>query len=114
MTSVPTATEPSAPDAAPSAAGPTGTGSRGTRILGAVTLAGLALAGYLALVSSPQDENMGDVVRILYVHVPVVTMAYVACAITTGASVMVLWKRTTWWDVTAPPRPPSWASCSPR
>ena len=101
MTSVPTATEPSAPDAASSTAGPVGTGSRGTLILGAVTLAGLALAAYLALVSSPQDENMGDVVRILYIHVPVVTMAYVACAITTGASVMVLWKKTTWWDVTA-------------
>ena len=101
VTSVPTATEPSAPHAEATAAGPIGTGSRGTRILGAITLLGLGLAAYLALVSSPQDENMGDVVRILYIHVPIVTMAYVACAITTGASVMVLWKKTTWWDVTA-------------
>jgi len=106
VTTVPTATEAGASSdagaaAAPTAPGPVGTGSRGTRILGAVTLVGLAVAGYLALVSSPQDENMGDVVRLLYIHVPIVTMAYVACAMTTGASVMVLWKKSEWWDVTA-------------
>ncbi|HEX7444558.1 MAG TPA: cytochrome c biogenesis protein CcsA [Acidimicrobiales bacterium] len=83
------------------ASGPIGTGSRGTRILGVVTLAAVALGAYLALVSSPQDETMGDVVRLLYVHVPVVTMAYVGCGITTIASAMYLWKKSTWWDVTA-------------
>ena len=70
MTSVPTATEPAAPGSEATAAGPIGTGSRGTRLLGGITLLGLGLGAYLALVSSPQDENMGDVVRILYVHVP--------------------------------------------
>jgi heme exporter protein C len=81
--------------------GPVGTGSRGTRVLGAITVIGLAAGGYLALVSSPPDENMGDVVRLMYVHVPVVTMAYVGCLITTVASGMVLWKKSPWWDVTA-------------
>ncbi len=78
-----------------------GTGSRGTRVLGLVTLAGIALAAYLALVTSPQDENMGDVVRILYIHVPIVSMAYVGCVITTVASAVYLWKKSVWWDVTA-------------
>jgi heme exporter protein C len=104
---VPTATEAGAstgagdPVAGSTDTGPVGTGSRGTRILGAVTLVCLAIAAYLALVSSPQDENMGDVVRLLYIHVPIVTMAYVACTMTTAASVMVLWKKSEWWDVTA-------------
>ncbi len=80
---------------------PVGTASRATRILGLVTLVGLALAAYLALVTSPQDENMGNVVRILYIHVPIVTMAYVGCGLTTLGSVMYLWKKSIWWDITA-------------
>jgi len=66
-----------------------------------VTLVGLALAAYLALVASPQDENMGNVVRILYIHVPIVTMAYVGCGLTTLGSIMYLWKKSVWWDITA-------------
>ena len=81
--------------------GPVGTGSRATRILGLITLAGIALGTYLALVSSPPDQNMGDVVRIIYLHVPVVTMAYVGCFLTTFGSVMYLWKKSVWWDITA-------------
>ena len=81
--------------------GPAGTGSRATRILGLITLAAIALGTYLALVSSPPDQNMGDVVRIIYLHVPVVTMAYVGCFLTTFGSIMYLWKKSVWWDITA-------------
>ena len=80
---------------------PVGTGSRATRVLGLVVLAGIALSAYLALVSSPADENMGDVVRIIYLHVPIVSMAYVGCTLTTLGSVMYLWKKSVWWDITA-------------
>ena len=66
-----------------------------------ITLAAIALGAYLALVSSPPDENMGDAVRLLYLHVPVVTVAYITASLVTVASVMYLWKRTAWWDVTA-------------
>ena len=96
-----TAPPPAGGAATPDASGPIGTGSRGTRILGLATLAGIALAAYLALVSSPDDENMGDVVRIIYIHVPIVVVAYVGCMITTLGSVMYLWKKSRWWDVTA-------------
>ena len=89
------------PDGADDPAGLVGTGSRATRILGLVTLAGLAVGAYLALVSSPQDENMGDVVRIMYIHVPIVSMAYVGCGLTSLGSVMYLWKKSQWWDITA-------------
>jgi heme exporter protein C len=83
------------------AGGPRGTGSKGTRILGIVTLAAIALGAYLALVSTPPDANMGNAVRLLYLHVPVVTVAYTAASLVTVASVMFLWKKSMWWDVTA-------------
>jgi heme exporter protein C len=89
------------PDPATVGDGPIGTGSRATRILGVVTLFGIAIAAYLALVTSPQDENMGDVVRIMYIHVPIVTMAYVGCGLTSLGSVVYLWKKSQWWDITA-------------
>jgi heme exporter protein C len=78
-----------------------GTGSKGTRILGILTLVGIALGAYLALKSSPPDENMGNAVRLLYLHVPVVTLAYAFATLVTVASVMYLWKKSVWWDVTA-------------
>lgn len=93
--------EPSVAEATPPVAGRIGTGSKGTRILGLITLVGIALAAVFALVTSPQDENMGDVVRILYIHVPIVSMAYVGCVITTVASAVYLWKKSVWWDITA-------------
>ncbi len=82
-------------------AGPRGTGSKGTRILGLVTLAGIALGAYLALRASPPDVQMGNAVRIIYLHVPIVTMAYVGCGLCTLGSGMYLWKKSIWWDVTA-------------
>jgi heme exporter protein C len=92
---------PSSVGASGEAGGPVGTGSKGTRILGAITLAGVALGAYLALVTSPPDANMGDAVRLLYVHVPVVTMAYVGCGLCTLGSALYLWKKSQWWDITA-------------
>lgn len=80
---------------------PRTTGSRATRVLGLVVLAGLVVTAWLAFVASPADEVQGDSVRLLYVHVPSVTVAYLGCALTTLASAMWLWRRTEWWDVVA-------------
>jgi heme exporter protein C len=59
----------------------------------------------LALVTSKPDagadasENeMGQLVRIMYVHVPVANACYLAFFITALASVMYLWKKTVGWD----------------
>jgi heme exporter protein C len=53
------------------------------------------------LVVSPADVEMGDAVRLMYVHVPSATYLYVGCFITTVASALWLWKRTPGWDALA-------------
>lgn len=80
---------------------PIGTGSRATRVLGWFVAAGLAVLGWLAFIGSPDDATMGATVRLMYVHVPAVTVAYTACAVTTVASVVWLKRRTEWWDLVA-------------
>jgi heme exporter protein C len=78
-----------------------GTGSRATRALGVAVLAGLALTAWLAFVASPDDRVQGDLVRLLYIHVPAVSVAYLGCLITTVASAVWLKRRTEWWDLVA-------------
>jgi len=93
---------PDTPADAPSGAEPvalTSTGSAVTRVLGALVLAGTALVVWLSFVATPPDRVQGESVRLLYSHVPSVTVAYVACLITFVASGMWLWKRTEWWDL---------------
>ena len=50
---------------------------------------------------SPADSDQKDLVRILYVHVPVAWLAYMAFTITAIGSAMYLWKRSLWWDLLA-------------
>ena len=84
---------------------PEGTGSRGSRILGTVILLATAAFLFVALVASPADtdsENeMGDLVRIMYVHVPVAVACYAAFFVTAVGSIGYLWKRTEGWDLLA-------------
>jgi heme exporter protein C len=80
---------------------PAGSGSRTTRVLGFVLIPAIALWLYLALVASPADVNQGEVVRLLYLHVPIVVVAYIACFLAAGASAVWFWKRTQWWDLVA-------------
>jgi len=77
----------------------TSTGSAATRILGILVLAGTAVVLWLAFVATPADKVQGEAVRLLYAHVPAVTVAYVACLITFVASAAWLWKRSEWWDL---------------
>jgi heme exporter protein C len=77
----------------------TSTGSLVTRVLGIIVLVGAAVTSWLSFVATPADAVQGEAVRLLYVHVPSVTVAYVACGITFVASAMWLWKRTEWWDL---------------
>src|SRR5205823_227331 len=83
------------------AAAPAHTGSRATRVLGVITLVAIAVWAYLGLVATPADEVQQQSVRLLYVHVPVVTIAYLACFLTSAASAMWLWKKSQWWDLVA-------------
>jgi heme exporter protein C len=82
----------------PTAPPPASTGSPATRVLGALTLTGLALLLMCAFVWSDPDVNQGDLVRLMYVHVPIAIWAFAACGLTTLASVMWLWRRSEgWW-----------------
>ena len=77
------------------------TGSRFTFWLGALTLAGLATVATLGLLAVPADDVQGDAVRIIFVHVPSALGAYAAFGLTAAGSVMWLWRRSEWWDITA-------------
>ena len=70
------------------------TGTRATRILGVITLALLATVAVLGLTVTPEDEQFGQSVRLIYVHVPSAWVAYLAFGITAVGSALYLWKRT--------------------
>jgi heme exporter protein C len=84
---------------------PDGTASPGSRVLGTIVLLAVAVFLVLALIASPPDRSqadaMGDLVRIMYVHVPVAIACYTAFLVTAFASAMYLWKRTEGWDALA-------------
>ena len=68
------------------------TGSVATRVLGAVALVAVAVMAVLALWVSPADAVQGDAVRLMYVHVPSIWVAYGAFVLTAFASARVLWR----------------------
>jgi heme exporter protein C len=74
--------------------GATATGTKATRVLGLLVLAGLPLLLLLGLVTSPEDVEMGDTVRIMYVHVPSAWLAYLAFGVTAVCSALYLIPRT--------------------
>lgn len=80
---------------------PAHTGSSSTRWLGLATLAGMAVVFVLGFWAVPEDDLMRDGVRLMFVHVPAAIMTYVAFVTTAVGSVMWLWKRSVWWDITA-------------
>jgi heme exporter protein C len=69
--------------------------------VGTLALGALALLLLLALVLSPDDEEMSDAVRLVYVHVPMAILTYVALVGTAVASVVYLRTRRRWWDILA-------------
>ena len=76
------------------------TGTRFTRILGIATIGMFAVVALFGLLISPADVTQGESVRILYVHVGTVWVAYLAFVVTAISSAAYLWKRTTslTWD----------------
>jgi heme exporter protein C len=75
----------------------------GTRLLGTVAVAALAVLAVMALVVTPADVNQLDAVRLIYIHVPLATVMYMAFGITALASVLYLLPRTRGrkWDLLA-------------
>jgi heme exporter protein C len=63
-------------------------------VLGIATIVAFAVLALFGLVLSPADAQQGESVRILYMHVGTVWVAYLAFIVTAVSSAAYLWKRT--------------------
>jgi heme exporter protein C len=90
-------TSTASPAVTPSSAG---TGTRGTRIIGIATLVAMGWLVAFGLGFSPEDRDQREAVRLLYVHVPTIWIAYLAFTVTAIASAMYLSgrKKSLGWD----------------
>jgi heme exporter protein C len=79
----------------------TGTSSRGTRALAFIIAVGVPTLLAFAFFISPEDDVQRDAVRLLYIHVPIAIMTYVAFSLTAFGGIMFLYKGSRWWDTTA-------------
>ena len=77
-----------------------GTGSRGTRIIGIATIIAMGWLVAFGLGFSPEDRDQGEAVRLLYLHVPTIWVAYLAFIVTAIASATYLLskKKSLGWD----------------
>lgn len=71
----------------------TGTGTTATRWIGVAALVMMAWLVAFGLGFSPADRDQEDAVRILYVHVPTVWLAYLAFVVTAVCSGLYLFTR---------------------
>ena len=62
------------------------TGTAATRRIGLLAIALLIILAALGLFISPEDVNQGSTVRIMYVHVPTIWVAYIAFLLTAVCS----------------------------
>lgn len=69
--------------------------------LGVLALVGSVIATFMALVWAPTDAVQGEVYRILYVHVPLAWLAYLAFFIVFVASIGWLLTKRPWFDALA-------------
>ncbi|NND73562.1 MAG: cytochrome c biogenesis protein CcsA [Ilumatobacter sp.] len=76
------------------------TGTRATRIIGIAAIVALGWLVAFGLGFSPADRDQEEAVRILYVHVPTIWLAYLAFVVTAVASAMYLFtsKKSLGWD----------------
>jgi len=74
---------------------------RARPVLGTASVVALFVALWMALIWSPPDAAMGNVVRILYVHVANAWLAYLAFVVVFLASVAYLWTKRPVFDAIA-------------
>lgn len=80
---------------------PTTTSSKGTRIVGGAALIGIVVTTIYAFAVSRPDSQLGQSIRIMYVHVPVISMAYLVMILNAIWSAHYLWRRSTFSDLAA-------------
>lgn len=94
-------TESGTAGASPEETGFAGTSSKGTRILGTASLVGVSLLTAYGLKFSGADVELGETVRIMYVHVPTVVVAYLCMTVNAVSSGVYLFRRTAFPDLLA-------------
>jgi heme exporter protein C len=87
MTTTPTAETPPKDTAGTTSRG---TGTPATRVIGVAAIAMLGWLVAFGLAFSPADRDQEEAVRILYVHVPTVWLAYLAFTVTAACSGLYL------------------------
>jgi heme exporter protein C len=71
------------------------------RALGIVTVIGLVIGLYIAFVYAPADAVQGEVQRLMYLHVPLILISYLAFFVVFVASILYLWRRNQQYDAIA-------------
>lgn len=74
---------------------------RWLKLLGLAALATFGVGLYLALVASPADINQGELIRIMYAHVSVAWISFLAVALTALFGSLFLWRSRPVHDVWA-------------
>ena len=74
------------------------TGRRLERVLGLLAALGLLTGLYTGFLYAPPDAVQGEVQRIMYLHVPLILVSYLAFFIVFVASILYLWRRRDWAD----------------
>jgi heme exporter protein C len=74
------------------------TARRGERTLGWLALAALTASAIMSLVVSPPDAEQGQLVRLMYIHVPAAWLAYLSFAVVFVASIAYLRTKRARWD----------------
>jgi heme exporter protein C len=70
-------------------------------VFGLATLVLFGVGIYLGLVVSPQDQNQGDLIRIMYAHVSAAWVCFLAVAISAVFGMLYLWRSKPMDDVRA-------------
>jgi heme exporter protein C len=95
-----TTLDPNTTDTADTATPSRSTGTRATRAIGVAAAIAMGWLVLFGLVLSPADVNQGESVRLLYIHVPTIWIAYLSFIVTAIASGMYLFtkKHSLGWD----------------
>ena len=95
-----TTLDPKTTDTADSAMSSRSTGTEATRAIGIAATFAMGWLVLFGLVLSPADVNQGESVRLLYIHVPTIWVAYLSFVVTAVASGMYLFtkKHSLGWD----------------
>jgi heme exporter protein C len=95
-----TTLDPNTTDTADTATSSRSTGTKATRAIGIAAAVAMGWLVLFGLVLSPADVNQGESVRLLYIHVPTIWIAYLSFIVTAVASGMYLFtkKHSLGWD----------------